>query len=134
MKKTCALVFGLLALGLGLRAQERVIGMLPGEKWWGAVTDLGVSMPFDASTEISFDLARQNFNNQTTPLFLSDKGRYIWCGTSFSATISGGEIRINPHHGGSVTCVEAGTTLGKPSWPHPGPISRPAERFRPRCS
>ena len=112
MKRIVAFVFSLLLIGSGsLRAQERMIGMLPGERWWGAVTDLGVQMPFDASTELSFDLARQNFNNQTTPLFVSDKGRYIWCETSFSATISGGVIRISPHHGGTVTCVQAGNTL-----------------------
>ncbi|MBR4687255.1 MAG: glycoside hydrolase, partial [Bacteroidales bacterium] len=109
MRKTCFLA--LLFLSIGLCAQERVIGMLPGERWWGCVTDLGVRMPFDASTELSFDLATQNFNNQTTPLFVSDKGRYIWCDSSFSVSISDGEIRIVPHHGGAVTCIQAGTTL-----------------------
>ena len=111
MKKTGILAFCLLLLTAGLRAQERTVGMLPGERWWGCVTDLGVRMPFDASTELSFDLATQNFNNQTTPLLVSDKGRYIWCDSSFSVSISGGEIRIAPHHGGAVTCVQAGTTL-----------------------
>ena len=111
MNKTRILAFSLLLLTFGLRAQERTVSMLPGERWWGCVTDLGVRMPFDASTELSFDLATQNFNNQTTPLLVSDKGRYIWCGSSFSASISGGEIRIAPHHGGAVTCVQAGTNL-----------------------
>lgn len=96
---------------LVLRAQtEAVYEMLPGEKWWGCVTDLGVRMPFDASTELSFDLSRQNFNNQTTPLLLSDKGRYIWGDASFSAVISNGTIRIRPLRG-NVACIQAGRTL-----------------------
>jgi alpha-glucosidase len=31
----------LLFLSAGIRAQERVFEMLPGEKWWGVATDLG---------------------------------------------------------------------------------------------
>ena len=112
MKKTCILALGLLLLSsAGLRAQECVITMAPGEKWWGVASDLGVRMPLDAATNLTFDLAAQNFNNQTTPLLLSDQGRYIWCDASFSAVISGGEIRITPHHGAAVTCVEIGGTL-----------------------
>ena len=77
MKKTFSLAVGLLLLSVAAFAQKQVIEMPPGERWWGAVTDLGVSMPFDATTNISFDMARHNFNNQTTPLLVSDKGRYI---------------------------------------------------------
>ena len=58
MKKISILAFGLLLLSVGLHAQEKVFTMLPGEKWWGCVTDLGVQMPFDASTDFAFDLAR----------------------------------------------------------------------------
>ena len=102
MKRVLTLL--LLLLAGTLSAREAKVAMLPGERWWGCVTDLGVRMPFDASTDFAFDLARQNFNNQTTPLLLSDKGRYIWCDKSFAAVISKGEIRITPHHGGTVTC------------------------------
>lgn len=45
MNKTCILAFCLLLLAAGLRAQECTVGMLPGERWWGCVTDLGVRMP-----------------------------------------------------------------------------------------
>jgi len=58
----------------------------------------------------AFDLAKQNFNNQTTPLFVSNKGRYIWCDGSFACTIKGGKITIDPHRG-AVECIQAGTTL-----------------------
>ena len=111
MKKATSLILSLLLLSLSAVAQERVIEMLPGENWWGAATDLGVRMPFNAATEFSFDLAREDFNNQTTPLLVSDKGRYIWCETSFAGKISGGKISITPHHGGAVKCVDAGATL-----------------------
>ena len=84
--------------------------MLEGEKWWGCVTDLGVQMPFDNNTKLEFDLSKQNFNNQTTPLFVSNKGRYIWCDGSFRCTIQDGEITIDPIRG-EVECVQAGSTL-----------------------
>ena len=111
MKKIPILALGMLFLCVEAFAQKQVIEMLPGERWWGAVTDLGVSMPFDATTNISFDMARHNFNNQTTPLLVSDKGRYIWCDSSFAISISSGEICIDPHHQGSVICSQAGANL-----------------------
>lgn len=92
-------------------AGERVtVKMLPGEKWWGCATGLGTSMPFDENTSLEVDLRVHNFNNQTAPFMVSDKGRYIWSDAPFEMTISDGEISLTPH-GGQPVCVQAGQTL-----------------------
>ena len=54
-----------------------VINFDPGEYWWGGVVAFGSKMPY-LQTIGTFDLALQNENNQVTPLFLSNTGRYIW--------------------------------------------------------
>ena len=86
------------------------VAMLDGEKWWGSVTDLGRVMPFDAETTIRFNHQAQNFNNQTTPLLVSNKGRYIWSDSPLSISIKDGVISVKAARG-TVQCVEAGATL-----------------------
>ncbi len=56
---------------------------LDGEKWWGAATTLGDIMPFPTDTK-SFDLLKNDFGNQASPLLLSSKGRYVWSEEPFS--------------------------------------------------
>ena len=84
--------------------------MLEGEKWWGSVTDLGNIMPFDAQTSVRFNHQTQNFNNQTTPLLVSNKGRYIWSDSPFAAVIKDGVISLKAARG-VIELVEAGSTL-----------------------
>lgn len=64
---------------------------LDGEKWWGGVTALGTHMPFDSKTDL-VDMEHNNRNNQTAPLLLSSKGRYIWAQNPFIFKISGDKI------------------------------------------
>lgn len=89
---------------------ESEIEMLENEKWWGSVTDLGNIMPFDNETVIRFNHQTQNFNNQTTPLLVSNKGRYIWSDSPFKAEIKDGVISIEAARG-AVEYVSAGSTL-----------------------
>lgn len=110
MKRKILFISLLVLVPLLASAQAQSIKMLDGEKWWGCITDLGVQMPFDNETNIEFDLSRQNFNNQTTPLLVSNKGRYIWCDGSFKGIIRDGKITIDPIRG-DVECVQAGNTL-----------------------
>ena len=109
MRRKLIILASLMLVFLSAQAKN-TYKMLEGEKWWGCVTDLGVQMPFDNNTKLEFDLSKQNFNNQTTPLFVSNKGRYIWCDGSFRCTIQDGEITIDPIRG-EVECVQAGSTL-----------------------
>lgn len=48
-----------------------------GEMWWGGATGLASRMPFGSDT-LSLDHRIQNFNNQTSPLLVSNHGRYLW--------------------------------------------------------
>lgn len=109
MKK---LLFSILACSIATMAvsqQVKEIGILPNEKWWGGATDLGSAMPF-ASNAAAFDLQTQNFNNQTTPLLVSNKGRYIWSDGPFSFQLKDGKIRVQTARG-NIDCVMAGNTL-----------------------
>ena len=110
MKRFLAALFFLSVFAPAFAGNGLTVKMLPGEKWWGCVTDLGPSMPFDEHTSLTVDLRKQNFNNQTTPLLLSDKGRYIWSDGPFTMTFSEGVISLECHRGEAV-CVEAGKTL-----------------------
>ena len=51
--------------------------LLEGEYWWGGIVQDGIYMPYN---EINFtrDLNKEQLYNQSSPLLLSDKGRYIW--------------------------------------------------------
>ena len=92
-------------------AQERTeVTMLENEKWWGSVTDLGKYMPFDSESQFRFNHQTENFNNQTTPLLVSNMGRYIWSDSPLKVEISEGKIIIDAARG-TVECVEAGSTL-----------------------
>ena len=52
----------------------------------------------------------QNFNNQTTPLLISNKGRYIWCDGPFQFQLRDGKIRIESARG-TIEYATAGNTL-----------------------
>ena len=109
MKK---LIFSILAFSLAATAlsqQVKEIEILSNEKWWGGATDLGSQMPFRENT-MEIDLKKQNFNNQTTPLLISNKGRYIWCDGPFRFQLKNGKIRIESARG-TIEHATAGTTL-----------------------
>lgn len=69
------------------------VKMLENEHWWGGSSATGEKQPFGATSDFSYDMYCGH--NQTMPLFLSSKGRYIWCESPMSVKIEGGEIRIS---------------------------------------
>lgn len=82
---------------------------LDGEKWWGAATTLGDIMPFPTDTK-SFDLLKNDFGNQASPLLLSSKGRYVWSEEPFSFKFEkGARSKSTPRYGGfriSKNCIK----------------------------
>lgn len=110
LKRLVTLLFTLTAAFAAAKAEKIEVNMLENEKWWGSVTDLGNIMPFDSETTISFNHQTQNFNNQTTPLLVSNKGRYIWSDSPFKAVIKDGKIILDAARG-SIECVQAGSNL-----------------------
>ncbi|MGI4021702.1 MAG: glycoside hydrolase family 31 protein [Janthinobacterium lividum] len=91
------LASALLLFSSGLIAQvkpvaNKSISIEPGEKWYGGTVDDGLAMPFKSG--YSFDLYGNNKDNQSAPLLLSTKGRYIWSNQPFKFTITDREIMI----------------------------------------
>lgn len=74
-------------------AVNKTITMEPGEKWYGGTVDDGTAMPF--KNGYSFDLYGNNKDNQSAPLLLSTKGRYIWSNQPFKFTVLANEIIIS---------------------------------------
>lgn len=104
------LFFAGVVLSCAPKNNDFAVKLLEGEKWWGLATDLGNVMPFSSIVEI--DMTKQNFNNQTTPLLVSNKGRYIWSDGSFYCKVTPeSEIRIVPYRGTPVCVQSSGTTL-----------------------
>lgn len=130
MKKTITIFFFILICSLFLYAQENEtkIPSLQNEKWWGAFVAKGSVMPWK-DTPTLLDLHNQNFNNQTVPLFLSDKGRYIWCEKPFQFTVKDGDIYIKtaPQN---IEIVNGGSTLREAYLAASVPISRLPGSFR----
>lgn len=74
------------------------IPLLDAEKWWGAATDLGPQMPFEACGEV-IDLRLANYNNQTAPLLLSNKGRYIWADGPLRISFDSTAVNVEAYRG-----------------------------------
>ena len=82
------------------------IEFLENELWWGGSSAEAYAQPFSRETEYSYDL--QNGSNQSAPLYLSSKGRYIWADNPMKITFDKGVIKAE---GENVRLVVAGTTL-----------------------
>ena len=85
-----------------------VISPLEGEKWWGAATFFGSHMPYENFDEK--DLAKSNYSNQSAPLFVSSKGRYVWSDKPFKFSAKNGVITITSEFE-KIQPVAAGKTL-----------------------
>ncbi len=81
--------------------------MLEGECFFGGTSENGIYAPFDKNTKISNDF-RVESENQTMPMFISNKGRVIWSEEPFFCEIADGEIRLE---GEDITIEELGGNL-----------------------
>lgn len=108
MKKIFLIVCYYISIAV-VAQQAQEIEILPNEKWWGGITDMGSNMPFASETEV-FDLRTRNYNNQTTPLLVSNKGRYIWSESPFSFQFKNNKIVLHPTRS-EIQLVKDGNTL-----------------------
>lgn len=69
-----------------------------GEYWWGGIVQDGIFMPYRAE-KFERDLSREQLNNQSSPLLLSNKGRYVWCGEPFRYSFGGGRLTLSAESG-----------------------------------
>ena len=93
----------------GQTSTKKEIPFLKDENWWGAFVAQGSQMPYLKPTN-EFNLETQNFNNQGVPLFVSDKGRYIWSDEPFRFRITDNAIEIKSETQ-NIEVIKAGTTL-----------------------
>ena len=78
-------------------SKMKVIQILENEKWWGGATLDGRNMPF--SEGLIYNQNNNCKSNQAAPLFLSDKGRYIWSEEPLNITISKNNIVVTVDSG-----------------------------------
>lgn len=88
---------------------KKEIPILENEKWWGGATLDGRNMPF-VEGKLAYNQAGNCKTNQAAPLFVSDKGRYIWSEEPLNITIEKGMISVGAN-GGDVVTGKAGETL-----------------------
>ena len=86
---------------------ELKVKILENEYWWGGSSAHGEQQPFTAESEYKFNMYFGT--NQTMPLFISSRGRYVWCEKPMQVTVSGGEINLSAEC--EILLCEAGETL-----------------------
>ena len=81
-----------------------------GEYWWAGLSSLGYQTPYDASSNISYDLWGDNKGNQAQPIMLSNKGRYIWSEEPLKYTFKEGVLVVKVRNG-EILSGKAGNSL-----------------------
>lgn len=69
------------------------VKFIDGEHFWGGPTVFGTEMPIKVGSDYSRD-NRINPQNQFMPLFLSDKGRYVWSDDAFNSWVDGDTLNF----------------------------------------
>ncbi len=73
------------------------IEIITNEYWWGGVVDRGSQMPYSAGTNCTVKVGAEG-EDQSAPLFLSSKGRYIWSDKPFDIIFENGTICIDSQY------------------------------------
>lgn len=110
MKKTILILLGM-TLALGMQAQQEMqIPFDATERWYGLATNLGPVMPFQPDSVV-YDLRTQDFNNQTSPLLLSSKGRYLWADGPLMVSFDNNGVNVVAQRGEITIDQAADATL-----------------------
>ena len=109
-RKILAVASAMACLPMATLAQQSVtVPVLPDECWWGIATALGPQLPFTDDTRV-FDLHAEDFNNQTSPLMVSSKGRYLWSDAAYTVQQRRDTLYVATS-GSAIEQGQAGTTL-----------------------
>ena len=84
--------------------------ILEGEYWWGGCVVGSEKMPFHSETVFKIDLERQR-RTQSAPLFVSSKGRFIWCEEPFAIEFNMGTITASCEYDSPIILNEDGKNL-----------------------
>ncbi|HUX97375.1 MAG TPA: glycoside hydrolase family 31 protein [Bacteroidales bacterium] len=90
-------------------SSKKEISVLEDEKWWGGAVLDGRNSPLN-DPEFSYDQFADCKANQAAPLFISNKGRYIWSEDPLNIKITKEKI-ITDARGGEVITGNSGGTL-----------------------
>ena len=82
--------------------------LLKDEYWWGGLIKDAERMPIDDTWVYTADLLCDR-RTQSSPLFISSKGRYIWSEEPYTITFDKGRVSIKSDY--PVVLEEAGSTL-----------------------
>ena len=100
MKKVLTIsIISLVGSGFSTLADSLELKILEGEYWWAGLSSKGYEMPYDASTEVSYDLWGDNKGNQAQPLLLSNKGRFVWSEEPIKFVFKKGFITVTTREG-----------------------------------
>ncbi|MEO9146495.1 MAG: glycoside hydrolase family 31 protein [Ginsengibacter sp.] len=85
--------------------------LLQNEQWWGCTAQYGDRMPFNSASSFSFNLYGDVSNNQSAPLLLSNKGRWLWCDEPFLFSFKNDILQVTAHDGKPIQYGTAGSNL-----------------------
>lgn len=95
--------------------QHLSLPLLSGERWWGGAVADGQLMPFgrqphrrDLGRSAGITEDARAGNNQSAPLLVSSRGRFIWSELPFAYDITGSSITVTGH---GITHGRAGNHL-----------------------
>lgn len=81
--------------------------LLEKERWWGGVVNKAHEMPFGEGASV--ELSGNSYGNQTSPLLISSKGRYIWSEKPFAFRIEKDSIIVEFSGEGNLFVAEGKT-------------------------
>jgi alpha-glucosidase (family GH31 glycosyl hydrolase) len=88
---------------------SKIIPLLENECWWGGAVLDGRNSPLNEK-DFFYDQFADCKGNQSAPLFISNKGRYIWSEKPLIIEIKKGKITVKAHNG-EIISGQAGETL-----------------------
>jgi len=84
---------------LSALADKVELKLLPNEYWWAGLSAIGHEMPYDASSQVSYDMWGDNRGNQAQPLLLSSEGRYVWSEEPVTYAFDNGTLTVTTREG-----------------------------------
>lgn len=89
------LLFSHVAIATSLN--DKAIALLRGEGWWGGAVRFGQNMPFGTDS-FAYNLNFDSSGNQSTPMLISNKGRWIWSDLPFRYVFRNDSLIIDSSH------------------------------------
>ncbi len=93
-KMLCVVLAGVASTVASLACADEIeFRLLPDECWWGGHSFMGRSMPYSAEKDVSDSLIDDNRHEQTSGIFISSKGRWVWNDEPFAFSFTNGFFR-----------------------------------------